>query len=157
MNDRRRTRWFAVPLVVAFLGYALGKAYYASQGRLGFPGGPDVPPEAYERPVSAVLGVAAEQWLAAATGIFGALLILAAVTEAGRRLPRPLMLFLLAGALIGVGAAAVAMVGGAFLGAGPEWEWYHGLLGVAALVLMVATTASYVRSVGLWPFTSETM
>ncbi|SIO89910.1 hypothetical protein BQ8420_24005 [Nocardiopsis sp. JB363] len=146
-----------MPLVVAFLGYALGKAYYASQGRLGFPGGPDVPPEAYERPVSAVLGVAAEQWLAAATGLAGALLILAAVTEAGRRVPRPLMLLLLSGALLGVGAAAVAMAADAFLGMGPGWEWYHGLLGIVALVLMVATTVSYVRSVGPWADTSETM
>lgn len=47
-------------MAVLFLGYALGKAVRAVQGRLGFPGGPDPSAGDYER-YSQVVDVATAQ------------------------------------------------------------------------------------------------
>lgn len=138
-------RWPAWAMAVLFLGYASGKAVFAAHGKLGFPGGPRVPAGEYEVYAREVMDVATAQWLAAANGLLGAVLVVATVTVVGHRLPRWLMLPALGLALVGVGAAAVVMVGDGFLGFGVGWSWCHGVLGIVALALMAATVWSYVR------------
>ncbi|QRN79663.1 MAG: hypothetical protein JK586_15760 [Nocardiopsis sp. BM-2018] len=132
-------RWPAYTMAVLFLGYALGKAVRAAQGRLGFPGGPDPSAGDYER-YSQVVDVATAQWMAVAA------LVLATVTAAGRRIPRPLMLVLLALALLGVASGAVMVAAGGFFGLGADWEWHQGVAGVAVTALLGATVWSYARA-----------
>lgn len=133
-------------MAVLFLGYAAGKAVFAAQGRLGFPGGPVVPAEEHERYARDLMDVALAQWLAVATGLLGALLALATVTSLGRRVPRVLMLLALAGAMASAGAGAVVMAADGFVGLGVGWRWQHGLLGIVVLGLLTATTWSYARA-----------
>ncbi|TXK43258.1 hypothetical protein [Nonomuraea sp. C10] len=142
----RQARWPAYTTAVLFLGYAVGKAVYAAQGKLGFPGGPVVPAADYERYAREMMDVAAAQWMAAANGLLGAALVLLTVTGAGRRVPRALMLLVLAVALAGVGAGAVIMVADGFVGIGIGWQWHHGVIGIAAMGLLAATTHSYARA-----------
>ena len=139
-------RWPAYATAVVFLGYALGKAVFASQGKLGFPGGPPVPASEYERYTRDIMDVATAQWSAVGTGVLGALLVLATVTSIGRRIPRWLMLSALAVALVAVGAGAAIMALDAFVGLGVGWQWYHGILGIVVLLLLGATTVSYARA-----------
>lgn len=127
-------------MAVVFLGYAVGKAAFAAQSRLGFPGGP---------PVSAAeadayfLDPAVAQWSAAATGVLGASLALATVTPLGRRVSRAVMLPALAGMLLAVGGGAVIMILDGFVGLGVGWRWYHGVLGLVVIGLLLATIRSY--------------
>jgi hypothetical protein len=141
-------------MAVLFLGYALGKAVHAVQGRLGFPGGPDPSAEDYER-YSQVVDVAMAQWMAVATGLFAAALVLATVTAGGRRIPRPLMLVLLALALLGVGSGAVMVAAGGFFGLGADWEWYQGVAAIAVTALCGATAWSYARATAPVPGSAE--
>lgn len=145
-RSRAERRWPAWALAVLLLGYAAGKAVFAAQARLGFPGGPPVSAEQHERYAREVMNVATVQWLAVATGLLGALLVIATVTRAGRRLPRLPMLSVLAAVLVGAGAGAVTMIVDGFGGPGPGWTWYYGAVGVAFLGLLVATIHSYVRA-----------
>ncbi|MFD3684679.1 hypothetical protein ACFWTE_07655 [Nocardiopsis sp. NPDC058631] len=140
-----RTRWPAYALAVVFLGYAAGKAVYAAQGRLGFPSGPAVSAGEHERYAEQMMDVALTQWLAVATGVLCAALVVATVTSAGRRVPRVLMLPALAVMLVGIGAGAVTLVVDGFVGIGVGWQWYHGVVGAVVLGLMAATTGSYLR------------
>ncbi len=142
----RQVRWPAYAMAVLFLGYATGKAVFAAQGKLGFPGGPVVPADEYERYARDVMDVATTQWLAVATGLLGAALVLATVTSVGRRVPRVLMLLMLTGALVGVGAGAAVLVVDGFGGPGPGWRWYHGVVGIVAVGLLTATIWSYARA-----------
>jgi hypothetical protein len=102
--DRRL--WPGYVCAAGLLVYAVEKAYYATQGRLGIPGGPHVPDSAYQQ-----LGhVAARQWTLATVGLAAALLALATVLPIGRRPGWPLPRWLL---LTGLWAAVVPMVAGA--------------------------------------------
>ncbi|MGW3655687.1 hypothetical protein ACWD6R_08245 [Streptomyces sp. NPDC005151] len=146
VESERQVRWPAYAMAVLFLGYAAGKAVFAAQGKLGFPGGPVVPPEEYERYVRDMMDVATAQWLAASNGLLGAMLVMATVTGVGRRVPRVLMLPALAVASVGVGAGMVVMAADGFVGLGVGWQWYHGALGIVVLGLLMATIRSYARA-----------
>lgn len=146
VESGRQVRWPAYAMAVLFLGYAAGKAVFAAQSKLGFPGGPVVPAGEHERYVRDVMDVAVSQWLAVATGLLGAVLVMATVTRAGRRVPRVLMLLALAGMLVGVGAGGMIMVVDGFVGLAVGWQWHHGVLGILVLGLLTATTWSYARA-----------
>ena len=139
----RRARWPAYTMAVLFVGYAFGKAVRAVQGRLGFPGGPVPSAGEHEWYTANVMDVATAQWWAVATGLAAAVLVLATVAPWGRRVPRALVLVMLALALAGLGAGVVMIAAGGFLGIGADWQWYHGLAGIAALALLAETTRSY--------------
>ncbi|MEO3930266.1 hypothetical protein ABGB07_41420 [Micromonosporaceae bacterium B7E4] len=130
----------AYAMAVLFLGYAAGKASFAVQSRLGFPGGPPVPAAEAER---YFMDPAVAQWCASATGVLGAALALATVTPLGRRVPRALMLLGLAGMLLAVGGGAVMMILDGFAGIGIGWRWYHGILGILVIGLLLAMIRSY--------------
>ncbi len=133
-------RWPAYAMAVLFLGYALGKAVFAVQSRLGFPGGPPVSAAEAE---GYFLDPAVAQWTAAATGVLGASLALATVTSLGRWLPRGVMLLALAGMLLAVGGGALIMILDGFVGLGVGWQWHHGVLGIVVIGLLLATIRSY--------------
>lgn len=142
----KQVRWPAYTMAALFLGYALGKAVRAAQGRLGFPGGPEPSASEHEWYAANVMDVATAQWWAAATGLAAAALVLATVTAPGRRIARPLMLVLLAVALLGIGSGAVMIAAGGFFGIGADWYWYHGLAGIAVTALLAATARSYAKA-----------
>jgi hypothetical protein len=127
-------------MAVLFLGYAVGKAAFALESRLGFPGGPPVSAAEAE---GYFLDPAVAQWSAAATGVLGASLALATVTPLGRRVPRAVMLLALTGMLLAVGGGAGIMVLDGFVGLGVGWRWYHGVLGIVVVGLLLATIRSY--------------
>lgn len=139
-------RWPAFSLAVLLLGYAIGKAVYAAQARLGFPGGPPVSAAETERYAREMMNVATAQWLASATGLLATLLVLATVTRVGRRIPRLPMLLMLAALVIGVGAGAATMAVDGFIGLGIGWSRYYGLAGLSALTLLAATIHSYIQA-----------
>jgi hypothetical protein len=118
-------------MAALFLGYAAGKAAFALQDRLGFPGGPP-PAEDY------FLDAATAQWLAAASGVLGAVIAVATVTRLGRRVPRTVLLAVLAVMLLAVAGGAGIMVVDGFVGIGVGWRWYHGVLGLLAIGLALA-------------------
>jgi hypothetical protein len=133
--------WKVAPAYVCASGlliYAVEKAYYATQNRLGLPGGPHVPAEAYEQ-----LGhVALRQWTLAGIGLLGAALALATVLPLGVRLPRWLI-------LSGLWAALVPLVAGGFflvqrLGTG-DLAVSGFVRSVALLLLWAAMTWSFQR------------
>jgi hypothetical protein len=136
-------RWPAYAMAVLFLGYAVGKAAFAVESRLGFPGGPPVSAAEAE---GYFLDPAVAQWSAAATGVLGAGLALATVTALGRRVPRPVMLLALTGMLLAVGGGAGIMVLDGFVGLGVGWRWYHGVLGIVVVGLLLATIRSYEKA-----------
>ncbi|MCL7460055.1 hypothetical protein M8I35_23060 [Micromonospora sp. MSM11] len=136
-------RWPAYAVAALFLAYAVGKAAFALDSRLGFPGGPVVAAAEHDRYARDVMGVATAQWSAAVSGVVGACLALATVTAPGRRVPRPLMLLALAGMLLAAGAGATIMIVDGFVGIGVGWQWYHGLLGLVVIGLLVAMVRSY--------------
>jgi hypothetical protein len=136
----RPRRWPAAALAVLFLGYAAGKAAFAIQGRLGFPGGP---PVTAAETADYFLEPAPAQWFAAASGVVGACLVLLTVAPLGRRIPRRLMLLVLAGVLVTIGYGAGVMIIDGFVGVGVGWRWYHGVLGLVMLTLVVETVRSY--------------
>ncbi|MFC7109098.1 hypothetical protein ACFQQB_57090 [Nonomuraea rubra] len=105
--DRPR-RWPAYAVALLLLGYAAGKAVFALQARLGFPGGPPVPAA---EAAAYLLDPAFAQWLASASGVVGACVALATVTPFGRWVSRTLMLVVLA-----VMTLAVVGVAG-------SWRW----------------------------------
>jgi hypothetical protein len=130
-------------MAVLFLGYAVGKAAFAVQSRLGFPGGPPVSAAEAE---GYFLDPAVAQWSAAATGVLGAGLALATVTPLGLRVPRVVMLLALTGMLLAVGGGAGIMVLDGFVGLGVGWRWYHGVLGIVVVGLLLATIRSYEKA-----------
>ena len=142
----RASHWAAYALTVLLLGYAAGKVVFALESRLGFPGGPPVSAAEHERYARTVMDVATAQWLAAATGVLGALLVLATTSRVARWLPRTAMLLLLGGLLLGLGAGAVTVIVDGFGGPGPGWSWYHGVVALTVLALMVGTIHSYVQA-----------
>jgi hypothetical protein len=142
-DPARVRRWPAYALALMFLGYAAGKAAFAQQARLGFPGGP---------PVSAAetahyfLEPAPAQWLASASGLLGACIALATVTTWGRVVPRRLMLAVLAVMTLAVVGGGGIMVMDGFVGVGIGWQWYHGIVGAVAIALSVEMARSYVTA-----------
>lgn len=143
----RQVRWPAYAMAVVFLGYAVGKAVFAAQGRMGFPGGPVVSAAEHERYARDVMDVATTQWLGVATGLLGVVLVTATVADVGRRVPRKLMLLMLAAAVAGLGAGAGILIVDGFTGLfGVGWQWYHGVLGIIMLALMMGTSWSYAQA-----------
>lgn len=142
----RQVRWPAYAMAMLFLGYGIGKAVFAVQGKLGFPGGPVVPAGEYESYAHDMMDVTTAQWLAAANGLLGAMLIMATVVSVGRRVPRVLMLVALAVTWVGVSAGMVVMIADGFVGLGVGWQWYHGVLGIVVLGLLTTAIRSYVRA-----------
>ncbi|MBB3729981.1 hypothetical protein [Nonomuraea dietziae] len=138
-SDRPR-RWPAYAVAVLFLGYAAGKAAFALQARLGFPGGP---PVSAAETGSYFMDAATAQWFATASGLVGACVAIATVTAMGRRVPRTLMLLVLAGMLLAVGGGAGIMILDAFVGIGVGWQWYHGVLGILVIALFLEMIRSY--------------
>ncbi|MFI6316295.1 hypothetical protein ACIBG8_02185 [Nonomuraea sp. NPDC050556] len=137
MTSQRR--WPAYALAALFLAYAAGKAAFALQHRLGFPGGPPAPAEYFMDPAFA-------QWMAAASGVLGACVTLATL---GRWVPRRLMPAVLAVMFLAVGGGAGIMIVDGFVGIGIGWRWYHGVVGVVVIALFVETVRCYV--VRSWP------
>jgi hypothetical protein len=133
-------------MAVLFLGYAAGKAVFAVQDRLGFPGGPPVSATEAARYARDYMAPATAQWLATASGVVGAGLALASVTSLGRRVPRALMLPVLIGMFLAVAAGAAIMMVDGFIGIGVGWRWYHGLLGLVVIGLQVAMIRSYLKA-----------
>ncbi|MCG5212916.1 hypothetical protein [Streptosporangium sp. KLBMP 9127] len=140
IDSTHRRRWPAYAVAVLFLGYATGKAAFASQARLGFPGGP---PVSAAETAEYFLDPAIGQWFATASGVLGACVALATVTALGRRVPRTLMLIVLGGMVLAVGYGAGVMIVDGFIGVGVGWQWYHGVLGVVALGLFLEMFRSY--------------
>ena len=130
---------------VAFLmlGYAVGKAAFAVEGRLGFPSGPAVP--AAEQ-AAYFLNPSVAQALAAVSGVLGAALALATVSGFGCRVPRKLLLVGVLLLVVGVGAGALVMVLDGFVGLGIGWQWYHGVVGLVMLCLLAALAHSSLRA-----------
>ncbi|WP_344941178.1 hypothetical protein [Actinomadura miaoliensis] len=142
--SNRPRRWPGYAVAVLFLGYAVGKAVFAVQARLGFPGGPPVSAAEQEH---YFLDAATAQWLATATGVLGACVAIATVTPLARKVPRTLMLLVLAGMLLSVGGGASIMIVDGFVGIGVGWRWYHGLLGIVVIWLVIAMIRSYAAAV----------
>ncbi|UBU08482.1 hypothetical protein [Nonomuraea gerenzanensis] len=136
-------KWPAYTMAALFLCYAAGKAAFAAQARLGFPGGP---PVSAAETAGYFLDAASAQWLAAATGVLGACVAVATVTPLGRGAPRGLMLLVLAGMTLAVGGGAGIMILDGFVGLGVGWQWYHGVLGVVVLGLSAETMRSYLAA-----------
>lgn len=139
----RPRRWPAYALAVLFLLYAAGKAVFATQAQLGFPGGPVVSVAEHESYARDFMDVATAQWSATASGVLAACLAVATVTRLGRRVPRILMLLVLIGILLAVGAGAMIMIVDGFIGIGVGWQWYHGVLGIVVIGLLLETIRSY--------------
>ncbi|MFF5206768.1 hypothetical protein [Streptosporangium sp. NPDC000396] len=143
VDSAHSRRWPAYALAVLFLGYAAGKAAFALQAQLGFPGGP---PVSAAETASYFLDPARGQWLASASGVLGACVAVATVTALGRKVPRTLMLLVLAVMLPAVGGGAGIMILDGFIGIGVGWQWYHGVLGVVVIGLFVEMARSYVAA-----------
>lgn len=146
VDSVRPRRWPAYAMALLFLGYAAGKAAFALQARLGFPGGPVVSAAESERYAREFMDAATAQWSAAASGVLGACLALATVKAPGRRVPRTLMLLALVGLLLAAGAGAGIMIVDGFVGIGVGWQWYHAVLGVVVIGLLLAMIQSYVAA-----------
>ncbi|GAA0543715.1 hypothetical protein A8924_5969 [Saccharopolyspora erythraea NRRL 2338] len=58
-------------------------------------------------------------------------------------IPRTLMLLALVGMSLAVGAGAAIMVVDGLIGLGVGWRWYHGILGILVLGLLVEAIRSY--------------
>ncbi|WP_447007378.1 hypothetical protein ACRAKI_13300 [Saccharothrix isguenensis] len=137
----RVRRWPAYALAVLFLGYAVGKAAFALQSRLGFPGGPPVSSAEAE---GYFLDPAIAQWFASASGVAGAGVVLATVTTLGREVPRAVGLVVLAGMTVAAVGGAGIMVLDGFIGLGVGWRWYHGVLGLVVGALSLEVVRAYV-------------
>ncbi|WP_091677960.1 hypothetical protein [Amycolatopsis marina] len=138
-------RWPAYAAAMLFFGYAAGKAAFALQARLGFPGGPVVPAAEHESYAREFMNVTTAQWSASVSGLVAAGIAVATVTGLGRRVPRTLMLVVLVGMSLAVGAGAMIMIVDGFVGVGVGWRWYHGVLGVVVIGLLLATIRSYAK------------
>jgi hypothetical protein len=123
----------AYGVALLMIVYAVGKAVYAIEGRLGLPSGPPVTPA---EEAAYFLDPTVAQAFASVTGVLGAALALATVSRLAHRVPRKV---LLAGTVVligGVGAGAAVMAVDAFVGLGIGWRWYHGVVGLITLVLL---------------------
>nr|WP_201784632.1 hypothetical protein [Nonomuraea pusilla] len=140
MVPGRSRRWPAYVMALLFLGYAAGKAVFAAQARLGFPGGP---PVSAAEAAGYFMAPAPAQWLAAATGVLGACVALVTVAPAGLRVPRAVLLPVLVLMLAAVAGGAGIMILDGFVGIGVGWRWYHGVLGLVVIGLSAELLRSY--------------
>ncbi|MGW7462441.1 hypothetical protein [Streptomyces sp. NPDC054797] len=138
--------WPAYLSALAQLVYVVEKGYYATQGRLGIPGGPQVSASQYAETAD----VALTQWTLALLGLLSAIIALAAVRPWGGLAPRPLLLLGLwaTGALAAVSQIHVARE--VLFPSGPGgWSPWAAVQGVAALCLWLAMAWIYTRRLGL--------
>lgn len=138
-SDRPR-RWPACAVAALFLVYATGKAAFAVQDRLGFPGEPPVSAAETE---GYFMDAATAQWFAVASGVLGACVAMATVTAFGRGMPRAIGLFVLTVLLAAVVGGAGIMVVDGFVGIGVGWRWYHGVVGALAIGLSLEMARAY--------------
>ncbi|MFD7788202.1 hypothetical protein ACFV4Q_34680 [Streptomyces nojiriensis] len=137
--------WPAYLSAVDQLVYAAEKGYYATQGRLGIPGGPPVTAEQY----TDTSNVALAQWTLASLGVFSALMALAAVRPWGGLIPRPLLLLGLWGTAALAAASQVHVVREVLLGSGPAgWSGRAAVQGVVGLCLWLAMAWLFTRRRG---------
>ncbi|SHE58408.1 DUF3995 domain-containing protein [Streptoalloteichus hindustanus] len=141
MSTSRRPSWPAYLVTADLLVYAGAKAYLAAEDRLGIPGGPRVPAEAYQQ----LDHVWARQLGLAGMGVLAAVLALATVRPWGRRIPRWLVLTALGVQFVLSAMGASAIVTGVFLGPDPlGWPQFLGVLhSVAGLALWGVMVWSY--------------
>ncbi|GAB3765934.1 hypothetical protein [Microlunatus parietis] len=133
---RRLVRVAGLATAGHWLLYVIEKVYLAGQGRIGMVGSP-IPPEAYAdipNPALAQLGNAA-------FGLVPVAIAVLAITPAGRRIPRPLLLLGLCVVL-----ALTLALGALLLGQG---NWLHLAIAAAGLVAIVSlAAASFLRLPG---------
>ncbi|MEU9028616.1 hypothetical protein AB0D46_13910 [Streptomyces sp. NPDC048383] len=131
--------------VLSQLIYVVQKGYYATQGRLGIPGGPLVPASQYVN----TSDVALTQWTLALLGLLSATIALAAVRPWGGLIPRPLLLTALwaTGALAAVSHIHVTRE--VLLPSGPGgWSPWAAIQGAVGLCLWLAMAWIFTRGLG---------
>ncbi|MFF4948738.1 hypothetical protein [Streptomyces chattanoogensis] len=115
--------------------YAGEKSYYATQGRLGIPGGPPVTASQY----TDTSDVALAQWMLAALGLLSAVIALAAVRPWGGLVPRPLLLLGLWGTAALAAASQIHVAQEVLVSSGTAgWSRRAAVQGVAGLCLWLA-------------------
>ncbi|WP_433160942.1 hypothetical protein [Kribbella sp. CA-247076] len=140
-DDARR--WPAYAMAVLMLGYAVGKATFAVQARLGFPGGP---PVSAAEAANYFLDPALAQWLASLSGVLGACIAVASISSRARAVPRPLMVAVLAVMTLAVVGGGGVMALDGFVGLGVGWRWYHGVVGLFAIAVALEMFRSYLTA-----------
>lgn len=131
-------------LAIVCLGYAAATFYYAAQDRLGIPVGPPLPTAQQVR-LTGFVSAAVLQLGAAAAGLCAAVLVLATVMEAGRLLPRALVLPALWTGLAALTAGVVLTAYDAFVGRYLGCRPVHVAIAVASTALWAAVLVSYAR------------
>ncbi|MFE2283970.1 hypothetical protein ACFXDJ_07350 [Streptomyces sp. NPDC059443] len=133
------------------LVYAAEKGYYATQGRLGVPGGPQVTASQYADTPS----VALAQWTLASLGVLSAVMALAAVRRWGGLVPRPLLLLGLWGTAALAAVSQIHVVHEALFGSGSGsdsgpagWSGRAAVQGVVGLCLWLAMAWLFTRRRG---------
>lgn len=137
--------WPAYVSAVGQLVYAGQKGYYATQGRLGIPGGPPVTPSQY----TDASDVALAQWTLASLGLLSAVIALAAVRPWGGLVPRPLLLLGLWGTVVPAAAGQIHVAQDVLFSSGPAgWSGWAAVQGVAGLCLWLAMAWLFTRRRG---------
>ncbi|MGW3056643.1 hypothetical protein ACWC98_12020 [Streptomyces goshikiensis] len=137
--------WPAYLSAVDQLIYAAGKGYYATQGRLGIPGGPAVTAAQY----SDTSNVALAQWVLASLGVLSVAMALAAVRPWGGLIPRPLLLLGLWGTAALAAVSQIHVAREALLDSGtPGWSERAAVQGVVGLCLWLAMAWLFTRRRG---------
>ncbi|MGZ9935790.1 hypothetical protein ACXNSR_38605 [Streptomyces sp. NC-S4] len=147
-----RWAWPAYLSAVDQLVYAAEKGYYATQGRLGIPGGPPVTASQY----ADVPDVALAQWTLASLGVLSAVMALAAVRPWGGLLPRPLLLLGLWGTAALAAVSQIHVAREVLFGSGPaDWSARAAVQGVVGLCLWLAMAWLFTRRRGQNPTATE--
>jgi hypothetical protein len=137
--------WPAYVCAANQLVYAVEKGYYATQGRLGIPGGPPVPASQY----ADTANVALTQWTLASLGLLSAVIAVAAVRPWGGLLPRPLLLAALWGAVVPAAAGGFYVIRDLFFSSDPAgWSGRAAIQGVAGMCLWLAMAWFFTRRRG---------
>ncbi|MEV8535196.1 hypothetical protein [Streptomyces sp. NPDC051211] len=130
---------------VGQLVYAGEKGYYATQGRLGIPGGPLVTASQYTN----TSDVALAQWTLASLGLLSAVIALAAVRPWGGLLPRPLLLLGLWGTVAPAAAGQFHAARDVLFNSGPGgWSAWAVVQGAAGLCVWLAMAWIFTRRLG---------
>uniref|UniRef100_A0AAU2JKM1 Uncharacterized protein n=1 Tax=Streptomyces sp. NBC_00049 TaxID=2903617 RepID=A0AAU2JKM1_9ACTN len=137
--------WPAYVSAVDQLVYAGQKGYYATQGRLGLPGGPPVAATQY----TDTYDVALAQWTLASMGLLSVVIALATVRPWGGLVPRPLLLLGLWGTAALAAASQIHVAQEALSGSGPAgWSGWAAVQGIAGLCLWLAMAWLFTRRRG---------
>ncbi|MFJ5025658.1 hypothetical protein [Streptomyces goshikiensis] len=137
--------WPAYLSAVDQLIYAAGKGYYATQGRLGIPGGPPVTASQY----GDTSDVALAQWVLALLGVLSVAMALAAVRPWGGLIPRPLLLLGLWGTATLAAVSQIHVAHEVLVGSGtPGWSGRAALQGAVGLCLWLAMAWLFTRRRG---------